>query len=159
MDTQPSKSNIDLPEIVKPPCWEVGPPSFQRFLCELPGFAPSGSVLCVEDVDTSEIQQYLSARLGPFENETNKGFLKLRPKIYFMPISEENLKGLARLSERYSEPEVCSHLRIYHGEEIVLSWHDLPFDPFYVAGGIDETAVRRFGEVLGCDHLVYLTAG
>jgi hypothetical protein len=133
MDTQPSKGKIDLPDLVEPPCWEIGPPDFQRFLCELPGFAPSGSVLCVEDVDTSEIQQYLSARPGPFENETNKGFLKLQPKIYFMPISEENLRGLARLSERYAEPEVCSHLRIYRGEEIVLSWHDLPFDPFYVA--------------------------
>ena len=51
MDTQQSQRKVDIPEIIAPPCWEVGPPSFQRFLCELPGFAPFGSVLGVEDVD------------------------------------------------------------------------------------------------------------
>jgi hypothetical protein len=66
----------------------------------------------------------------------------MRPKVYFMRITEENLQGLASLSTAHAEPEVCSHLRVYRDETIILSWHDLPGDAFYVASTINEAALR-----------------
>jgi hypothetical protein len=76
----------------------------------------------------------------------------MRPKVFYMPVTEENLQGFATLSERYAEPEVCSHLRVYRNGKIILSWHDLPSDPFYVASEIDEVALRKFCGALGCGY-------
>lgn len=69
-----------------------------------------------------------------------------------MPITEENLRGFAALSERYAEPEICNEVRVYRDDRIILSWHDLPSDPFYVAREIDEAVLRTFCEILRCAY-------
>src|SRR6266498_5611095 len=146
-------TSIELPAWVDPPCWEVSPPDLTRFICELSALVPAGSVLCVEGGDAADVEYYLQARPGPIENETNQGFLKMRPKTFFMPITRENVRGLGELTEGYAEPEVCSNLRVYDGEEIILSWHDLPSDAIYVASAIDEAGLQTFCEALGCEYL------
>jgi hypothetical protein len=146
------KANNKLPEFVDPPCWRVSPPDFYEFLRHLPGFAPNGSVLCLEGVSDRDIEAYLLERPAAHENRTDQGFWKLRPKIFYTPITEENLRGFAAVSERYAEPEICDHVCVYLGDRIVLSWHDLPFDPLYVAQETDEGALQRFCKALGCDY-------
>src|SRR5688572_6707730 len=116
------KTQQELLEIVEPPCWRVSPVDFSEFLRQLPKFVPSSSILCLEGVITPEIENYLQKRPAIYQNETNQGFLKMRSKIFYMPVSEENLEGLASLSERYAEPEICSHLRVYRNDKIILSW-------------------------------------
>lgn len=149
----------DLPQFVEPPCWEVTPADLTKFLEELDAFVPSGFVLCLEGVNALEIEHYLEARPGPFENETDQGFLKMRPELFFMPITADALSGLASLSNVYAEPEVCSHLRIYYDETIILSWHDLPTDPFYVSSAISEAALRKFCDALGSQYVFDATGG
>jgi hypothetical protein len=95
----------------------------------------------------------LMERPATYENKLDQGFLKLRPKVLYMPITEENLAGFAGLSEMYAEPEVCSHLRVYRADRLVLSWHDLPSDPFYVAGDIDQGAISSFCKILGSKYI------
>jgi hypothetical protein len=148
------KTKTELLEIVEPPCWKVSPVDFSEFLSQLPNLAPSNSILCLEGVDVPDIESYLQERPATYENETNQGFLKMRPKIFYMPITEENLQGLASLSEKYTEPEVCSHLRVYWNSNIILSWHDLPSDPFYVASEIDEAVLRKVCGTLGCEYVM-----
>ncbi len=152
-------TSIELPPWIDPPCWEVSPPDLSGFICELSAFVPAGSVLCLEGGDAADVEQYLQARPGPIENETNQGFLKMRPKVFFMPITRENLRGLGDLTEVHAEMEVCSNLRVYDGEKIILSWHDLPSDPIYVTSAIDEAALRKFCEALGCEYLFRASAG
>ena|SRR5215218_8748950 len=153
------RTGIDLPQLVQPPCWEATPPDLTGFLDALHAFLPSGSVLCLEGVRAPDVERYLTARPGPWENEINQGFLKTRPKVFFMPITAENLHGLARLSSPHAEPEVCNHIRVYHDETIILSWHDLPTDPFYVTSAIDEATLQKFCDVLGCKYVFDATAG
>lgn len=107
------RTGPNLPQLVDAPCWEVTPPDLTKFLEELYAFVPAGSVLCLEGTEAPDIERYLKARPGPFENETNQGFLKMRPKVYFIPITAENLQGVASLSTAHAEPEVCSHLPVY----------------------------------------------
>ncbi|HEY0077558.1 MAG TPA: hypothetical protein VGB73_02860 [Pyrinomonadaceae bacterium] len=153
-DDEAMKTKAELPEIVESPCWEVSPVDFYEFLRQLPHLFPSNSVLCLEGVDVPRLAAYLRKRPAAYENELNQGWLNMRPKIFYMPITEENLQGFAALSERYAEPEVCSHLRVYRNDKIILSWHDLPSDPFYVANEIDEAALRKFCSALGCEYVV-----
>jgi len=137
------KPRPELPEIVEPPCWEVSPPTFSEFLQHLPAFAPN-SILCLEGVSAPDLEAYLLERPAAYENETKQGFLGLRAKIFYMPITETNLRGFAALTERYAEPEVCDHVRVYRGNRIMLSWHDLPFDPIYVVKEYDEDVLKEF---------------
>ena len=139
------KTKPDLPEIVEPPCWEVSPPDFSEFLQHLPAFAPN-SILCLEGVSASDLKAFLLERPTAYENETKPGFLGLQPTIFYMPINESNLRGFAALTERYAEPEVCSHLRVYRDNRILLSWHDLPVDPIYVVKEYDEDLLKEFCE-------------
>ena len=152
-------TRIELPPWVEPPCWEVSAPDFTEFICELSEFVPAGSVLRLEGGDAADVEQYLQARPGPIENDTKQGFLNLRPKVFFMPITRENLRGLGDLAEVHNVLEVCSHLCVYDGEEIILSWHDLPSDPIYVASAIDEAALRKFCQALGSEYLFRGSAG
>ena len=140
--------------MVNPPCWEVSPPDFSTFLQQLPAFAPGGSILCLEGVNAPDLEAYLLERPAAFDNETNQGFLKLRPRILYTPITEENLSGFVALTTGYAEPEVCDHLRVYRGNSIILSWHDLPSDPIYVAKEIDEALLKDFCERLGCEYVM-----
>ena len=148
----PTRTATDLPQIVEAPCWKVTPADLTKFFEELHLFVPANSVLCLDGVYAPDIECYLKERPSSFENKTNQGFLRMRPKVYFMPITAENLQGLATLASVHAEPEVCSHLRVYRVEKIILSWHDLPSDPFYVATEIDETAVISFCNALGCRY-------
>ena len=65
------RTRIDLPQLVDPPYWEVTPPDLTNFLEALHTFVPSGSVLCLEGVEASDVERYLTARPGPWENEIN----------------------------------------------------------------------------------------
>ena len=142
-----------LQSIVEPPCWEIAAPDLTRLIAELSAFGDRGSVLCLEGIIAAEIETFLRARPSSIENRTGRGFLKTRPKMFFMPITPESTQGLARLSETYAEPEVCDHLRVYENNRLILSWHDVPFDPVYVASEVAEPRVGGFSATLGCRYL------
>ena len=148
------KTQTDLELTVNPPCWEVSPVDLYEFLRQLPTLMPSDSVLCLEGVEASDVEKYLHKRTATLENETDQGFLRMRPKVFYMPITEDNLQELAILAEGYAEPEVCDHLRVYRNGKIILSWHDLPSDPFYLASEIDEVALKKFCDGLGCTYVL-----
>ncbi len=148
------KSETKLPEIVEPPCWKVSPVDLSDFFRQLSKLVPDNSVLCLEGVDTPEIEAYLQNHPASYENETNQGFLKMRAKIFYMTITEEFLQNFAFLTEKYAEPEICSHLRVYRNDKIILSWHDLPSDPFYVSEEVDESVLKNFCSSFGCGYVI-----
>jgi hypothetical protein len=150
-------AGMELPSYVEPPCWRVSPPDLADFLRHLPAFIPPDAVFCLEAGPAPEIEAYLRERPAAYENETDQGFLKMRPKVFYTPATGENLHGLAALSERYAEPEVCNSLRVYYAGRIILSWDDLPDDPVYIAGEVGEAAVRRFCEMLGSEYAARAT--
>jgi hypothetical protein len=128
-------------------------PDLTHFIAELGEFGDSGYVLSLDGVIAADVEDYLRARPGPIENRTDQGFLKMRSKEFFMPITGENAQGLARLSENHADPEVCSHLRVYQGNRLILSWHDVPSDPVYFGSEVAEARVRKFSASLGCRYV------
>lgn len=143
----------ELQLMVKPPCWQTQPADLAVCIAELRALSPEGSILCLEGVIAEDIESFLKARPSTFENETDQGFLKIRPKVYFTPITVESLFGLASLAEKQAEPEVCDGLRVYEGERLILSWPDVPFDPIYIASTIPEVAVSRFCKSVGSQYV------
>jgi hypothetical protein len=131
------------------------PRDFCEFLRELPDFVPNDSILCLEGGDAPDLEAYLASRPAVYDNETDQGFFKLRPKTFYMPITKMNLLGFADLCERHAEPEVCNTLSVYWTNHMILSWHDLPDDPIYLSDKLDETVLRSVCNTLGCESLAY----
>ena len=145
-------TRTELSLIVEPPCWEVLPVDLCEFLRRLADLVPTDAALCLEGVIAADVERYLQKRPANYENETDQGFLKMSSKVFYTPVTEENLQDLATLAEGYAAPEVCSALRVYRNDKIMLSWYDLPFDPFYVASEIDEAILKEFCRALGCSY-------
>ena len=100
--------------IVEPPCWEMSAPDLTHFIAELGDFGHSGYVLCLDGVIAADVETYLTARPSTFENRTDQGFLKMRSKVFFMPITGESAQGLARLSENHAKRRfviICVFMR------------------------------------------------
>ena len=130
-------------------CWRISKvPDFPTFLRNLPSLVPSGSVLCLEGTGAEDIEGYLSQRPAIYPNEVTQGFLSMRAKTYFMPVTLENLHGLAELAEHHAEPEICDHLRVYFNDKAVLAWHDISDDPLDIGDQIDESRIRAFTDEL-----------
>jgi hypothetical protein len=51
-----------------------------------------------------------------------RGTIWPRLKVYHMPMTRENLAGLAGLMHYLAEPEVGDHLHAYRGETAYLIW-------------------------------------
>ena len=128
-------------------------PDLSHFIAELGEFGQTGYVLCLEGVIAADVETYMSIRPSTIENRTDQGFLKMRSKEFFMPITAESAHGLAKLSEEHAEAEVCDHLRVYEGNKLILSWHDVPFDPVYFGSEVAEERIRRFSTSLGCQYV------
>jgi len=145
-----SNSEAEIPAFVAEPCWKILPPiDLADFFQHLPKLAAENSILSIEASSVvSEIESYLSERPGEKPNENSHGVIFRTPKIFYMPITEENLAGLAVLSERYAEPEGCDHVLVFDGGKIILNWYDVPADPIYVAEEISEGKVKNLCESL-----------
>ncbi len=144
--------------MIESPCWQLQPTDLSLFVAEITALCSGEAILCLEGVIAEDVESYLRARPSRLENETNQGFFKMRPKIYFMPITPESVRGLATLTENHAEPEVCDHLRVYNGEELILSWHDVPDDPIYITSAIDEEALSKFCQNVNCEYVFCPTA-
>lgn len=131
------------------------PNDFCEFLRQLPDFVPAGSTLCLEGGDAFDVQAYIQERPATYEHETDQGFWRFRPKIFYMPITQENLRGLAELCENHAEPEVGNTLSVYWNNQIILSWHDLPLDPIYLSDVLEEAVLRDACDILGCGSLIH----
>jgi len=150
------KTEPDLPDMVEPPCWRMSPPrDFCEFLRHLPNFVPANAIFCLESGGAVDVERFVAERPAIFDNKIDQGFWKMRPKVLYMPVTQENLRGLADLCERHAEPEVCNTLSVYWNREIILSWHDLPCDPIYLSPTLEDAVLREACATLGCDSLIH----
>jgi hypothetical protein len=152
------KIKSELPTMVEAPCWRVSPADLCAFFYHLPTLEGDQDVLCMEGIGLAEIERLLQARPAIYENETDRGFLNLRSTILYTPVAEDTCSALAAICQNHAEMEVCSHLRVYRNDQIILSWHDLPVDPFYLAAEIDEDRLRQFCTALGNEYVWDATA-
>lgn len=102
--------------------WEVSSgkdlPSFLRGLIDL---VPSESILYLEGgTPTKEIELYLEERRANKITKVALGTIWPRPKCFHIPISSENIEGLAKLTEKIAVPEAAIHLHVYKEDKVLL---------------------------------------
>ena len=144
----------ELPQFVNSETrWRISKvPDFPTFLRNLPILVPTDSVLCLEGTPDDDIEVFLSERPAIYPNQLNQGFLSMRPKLYYIPVTRENLQRLGDLAEHHAEPEICDHLRVYNKGRAILAWHDIMDDPIDIDNQIDESSVNAFSKELGTTY-------
>jgi len=136
------------------PCWKLSPlDNLVPFLRALPTLFPEGCVLYLEDGRRPrDVREFLEARTAPDARRIAPGTLLPRPTVYRMPLTRENVDGLAALAEHHAFPELACHVHVYSGERVLLLWYDACADPIYVAREVPEERVRAFCAEVGIPY-------
>lgn len=134
--------------------WEVRcRERYDELLVRLASILPPGLTLFVEGSAMAPlIQAYLEARPAASPTVIRSGTLWPRLRGYHMPMTEENMAGLAQLMGLVAEPEVGDHLHAYRGEVAYLIWYDAFSAPLYVRDDVGEEAIRRLCEDIGGEY-------
>ena len=124
-------------------------PAFLRCLGQLFG---EHMVLYLEGTSADDVQAFLRARAAANTSRVAMGTIWPRPRVFHMPLTAENLTGLAELAEHHAAPEVCRHLHVYQGQTVWLEAYDFPDDPVCVSGEAAEDLLKAFCVALGCRY-------
>ena len=144
------------------PSWEVhGPGDYPCFFRALADLVPAGSVLYVENCTRrGEVREYLEARPAAEICKVQMGTVWPRPECFHIPITRENMEGLAALAERHATPEVGDHIHAYRAGEVLVQWYDACCnDPLYISRSVPEERVRAFCEAIDATYGPYLEEG
>lgn len=136
-------------------CWKISPvENFPNFLRALVDLVPAVSTLYLEGGSPKkQIRVYMEERAAKNTTKVAMGTIWPRPQIYHIPITKENLEGLAKFAEKTVSPEICVHLHVYKDKKVLLEWYDAFFtDPFYASKEIEEDKVKEFCKKLKTNY-------
>ncbi len=139
----------------KKPGWKVTcTEDFPLFLRAILDMAPCGSVLYLESggLPPNDVKTYLEARSAQGTFKIPGGTLLPTPKVFHMPLTRDNVDGLADLMHQYPTPIGSVHIHVYKDDTVLLVSYDAFLDPFWIAGTIPEEKVKRLCQALGTDY-------
>ena len=151
------KTDIDNGQFVKPPCYEIkAPTDYTVFFDILTKSFPNQAYLCFEGgVHPKEFQSFIESSSVVCEIEIRKGTIWPKSKMYHLPISEKIVGIIVEWTEKLAAAELCAHLMIHDGEEVLLTWYDFPDDPFMVSSKLGEEWVETFAKKLSTSYKLY----
>jgi hypothetical protein len=109
---------------------------------------PEDSVLYLEGTAIAPaVKEYLEAHEAPVRRQVARGTLWPSPETFHLPLA--GLKELRALAGGHAEPEICDHLAVYRGDQLLMTAHDAGFGEVYLARSLPEEAIRRFRIAVG----------
>jgi hypothetical protein len=111
---------------------------------------PEGAVLYLEGTSIDpEIGAFLEAHRAQESHLVVRGTLWPQPRSYHLPLSGSNLSQLRELAERHAEREICDHLVVYRGDQVLLSGYDAGSSHVYVSRDFPPETVEGLRRRLG----------
>jgi hypothetical protein len=110
---------------------------------------PDAALVLEEGSMARDVRTFVEAHPARQLGRIRPGTLWPRSRWHWLPASGEVLDGLARLSERHAEPEMCDHLYAVSNGYLVVAWRDAFHGPLVVSSAISEDRVRTFGRAVG----------
>jgi hypothetical protein len=124
-----------------------------RFLSSLHMLVPQGAMLFVEGGShPAKVQAFLEAHQVDVSPRPALGTLWPRHRYCSLPATREILAEMASLTAALAEPEICDHLHVFSGENVLLQGHDAFGYNFYVSSLVAEQALKDFCSVTGCGY-------
>jgi hypothetical protein len=113
---------------------------------------PADAVVYVEGVAFADDVLAVLAALPSVPKDERRtdlrGTLWPSPTSFHLPVSTGVLGLLRELEKRHAPPEVCTHLAVYRGEEILALAHDVPGDALLIGRTLAPDAVETMRTVV-----------
>jgi len=111
-----------------------------------------GSVLVLEEGSMArDVRSFVEQRAVSPGGRLGPGTIWPRSRWHWVPVNPEVLDGLAALSKRHAEPEICDHLYTVSEGELTAMWHDAFDGPLLVSSVVSKTQVREFAQAVGVE--------
>jgi hypothetical protein len=72
-----------------------------------------------------------------------------KEKRFSVRASSDLFIRLSEAASDYAEPEICSHVHFYRGQEALVQWFDAFLDPLLVSKAVARERVERFASAVG----------
>jgi hypothetical protein len=110
---------------------------------------PDDAVLYVEGTSiVSAIEELLQVHAIEPVAHVTRGTIWPRPRRFHVPTNRVLLGRLRELADRHAAPEVCDHLVVYRGDEVLLSAYDAGTETVWVRRDFPEEALARLRTLL-----------
>lgn len=129
---------------------------YGELLVALTEVLPPGLTLYLEGATIApDVAAYLEAR--PAEPvPVHRGTIWPKPAVYQMPMTVENVAGLARLMDDHAEPEIAEHIHAHKDGAALLIWYDaFSSTPLYVRNDVPEDDVKTLCADFDCQYRPY----
>lgn len=125
------------------------PRDYALFFSNLPTYFKSGAYLYLEDPSTRGRMGEILARYKE-SHPLRIAHDTIWPKTngYHLPISELICAQLAEAQMNLAAPEVCAHLKVHDGAQLLVVWHDFPDNFLRVSTAVREEVVKRIAHDL-----------
>lgn len=111
---------------------------------------PTDATLYVEGTSIARaVEEFLTARQAAAWREVEPNTISPKPRTFHLPLQGTNLAELRAIADRHAEPEVCSHLVVYRGDDVLLWAHDPGSGYVELARSLPEDRTSRFRAALG----------
>ena len=111
---------------------------------------PKDAILYVEGNSiVREIKDFLTSRQAGTPREIERGTTWPKPKTFHMLLEGTNLAELRALAEHHAAPEICDHLVVYRGDQVLLAAYDAGDNVVDVTKSLSQETVECLCEALG----------
>ena len=134
-------------------CWKVsGVRTAEAFFRAVPLLVPDATHMFLEGSPDPDIEALLAeaADEANYAAPVGRGGGGPRKDHRFsVRASSELFVRLSQAAAHHAEPEICSHLHLYRGQEALVQWFDAFADPLLVSKSVARERVERFASAVG----------
>lgn len=116
------------------------------------GELPRPATVFVEGTSCSaETTAFLRSHETSPGRDDLSGTLWPKAAQFHVPLTDTVVTGLISLAERSAEPEVCDHLVVYRGPEVLLAAYDAGSSDVWISRSLPSQVTDRVKVALGTD--------
>ncbi len=134
-------------------CWKVsGVRTAEKFFRAVSLLLPDATHMFLEGSPDPDIEALLAAAADQADYAAPVGTLWSWPQKnqrFSVRVSSDLFARLSEAASHHVEPEICSHVHFYRGQEALLQWFDAFSDPLLVSKSVAWERVERFASAVG----------
>ncbi len=140
--------------VLEEPRWQVkGLKDPASFFASLQLLVPAGAYLFLEGGShPAELRRWLEVHNVEIAPHPALGTVWPASRFYSVSLASETPMELAELTKDAARPEVCHHLHVYAGGQVLVSGYDAFSDPFYVSAAVTQERVEQFCAATRCRY-------
>jgi hypothetical protein len=134
-------------------CWKVsGVKTAEEFFRAASLLLPDATHMFLEGSPDPDVEKLLADAADEADYAAPVGTLWSWPgknQRFSVRVSSELFARLTEAASHHAEPEICSHVHFYRGQEALVQWFDAFSDPLLVSKSVARERVERFASAVG----------